>query len=1243
VDHFLSDLKITFCLYYLAHDFLGPTMQPLRRWVERILFGKKRSAQRPTRSKRPILRLELLEDRITPTAPTVMLTSPAAGAVTNNNEPTLTATASESGGSGLASVQFQYSNNGGTTWLNAGLAESSAPFSFTFPSPLPDGTYSFRAIATDNAGNSTVADSGASYAVRTLGVFSGSSPNPHGNLIEDSGGNLFGTTSGSGAYGDGTVFEVAAGSHVVTTLASFDGANGNTPNGGLIEDSGGNLFGVTATGGAFGDGTVFEVASGSGVITTLASFNGGNGSSPSGSLVEDGSGNLFGAATQGGDGSIFEVAAGSSSITTIASFNGKNGATPNGGLIEDNSGDLFGTTAAGGPQGGGLTELETPSGYGTVFEIVHGSGVVTTLASFDIGNGAYPIGGLVEDSSGDLFGATAAGGSSGPGGVALPPFGGAPGPGTVFELAHGSSVITTLASSGGIDLAPYDSLVEDSSGDLFGGDGGGVLELVHGSDVVTNLGEGTTANMFVDSSGNLFGTTSTGGASGDGTVFEIAAGSHAYTTLASFASSNAGYLPTAGLLEDSNGNLFGTAQYGGAYGAGMVYEIAAGSNVVTTLASFNGDNPNGGLVENSSGDLFGALFDGAIFELVKGSDVITTIPVPSNFSDLALFADNSGNIFVESGEGAIFEIAAGSDVVATLADIPNDPGLSGNLVEDANGDLFGTTTWNSYFGQGYGTVFELPHGSSVATTLATFDNTNGAYPIGLVADSSGDLFGVTASGANGVGTVFEIAQGSGVITTLASFDMQFSYYGSGSAGRLVLDSNGDLFGVMPESNSVFELVRGTAVITTIATVGSADGDATPSSLISNGSGGFFGTTTASGAYGSGTVFELVSSTSITIDTAPPTVIIGPPSARVTAEAPVSYAVTIADPYFNPSTTLTAGDFTLDSTGTATGTISVTGSGNNWTVTINNVSGVGTLGVTLNAGSITDLAGNTNAVTTSGTFNAVGYYLAADFPGQGVFRYDSVDGWASLHTVVDATSVAVDNFGDVVAAFGKSGVYFYNGVAWKRIANAPASQVGIAGAGIIVGEFPAFGVYRYENGAWQRLTLANANSIAVDANGDVVGAFGKLGVYLYEGTTWTKIANASASLVAIDNGVVAAEFPGYGLYRYRGPENVATIDVLVPGEPPPPPPPPVGWVQLSTNNANSIGIDAAGDVVAAFGNGAYFYNSTSSTPQNETTLYCSIVGISSNGTVVINILGAGVYLAPFLSPIDTNAALLSISE
>jgi hypothetical protein len=273
--------------------------------------------------------------------------------------------------------------------------------------------------------------------ITTLASFNGANGvNPQAGLVLDQSGNLFGTTAGTTLAGqtlnDGTVFELLAGSGTITTLASFNGNNGEDPQAGLIEDSSGNLFGTTASGGVgypggsgfTGFGTVFEVAKGSGTITTLAFFNHTNGGNPYAGLLEDSSGNLFGTTVDGGEGSesawwsgagtVFEIQKGGS-ITSLVSFNSSNGAggaEPEAGLTEDSSGNLFGTTL-----------------FGTVFELPAGTGAISTLATFNWSNGEAPEAGLVEDSSGNLFGTTAYGGVGIIGGA-----GGFTGYGTVFGI-----------------------------------------------------------------------------------------------------------------------------------------------------------------------------------------------------------------------------------------------------------------------------------------------------------------------------------------------------------------------------------------------------------------------------------------------------------------------------------------------------------------------------------------------------------------------------------------------------------------------------------------------------------------------------------------------------------------------------------------------------------------------------------------------------------------------------------------
>jgi uncharacterized repeat protein (TIGR03803 family) len=183
---------------------------------------------------------------------------------------------------------------------------------------------------------------------------------PVGSLIVDAAGDLFGTTQLGGSDNLGTVFELvnSGGGYTPTTLVSFNGADGADPFGAVLADASGDLFGTTAGGGASGDGAVFELVKTAGgyTPTTLLSFSGADGAVPNGALITDAAGDLFGTTFQGGssgDGTVFELVrtAGGYSATTLLTFNGANGANANGALLPDAAGDLFGTTAGGGGPG----------------------------------------------------------------------------------------------------------------------------------------------------------------------------------------------------------------------------------------------------------------------------------------------------------------------------------------------------------------------------------------------------------------------------------------------------------------------------------------------------------------------------------------------------------------------------------------------------------------------------------------------------------------------------------------------------------------------------------------------------------------------------------------------------------------------------------------------------------------------------------------------------------------------------
>jgi uncharacterized repeat protein (TIGR03803 family) len=284
-----------------------------------------------------------------------------------------------SAGGGLA-----YSNYGGTDFE---------------VSRLPNGSFAIKRFSNDLFGGEN-----------DLGTPAG--------LIFDSAGNLWGTALGGFGRASGTVYELvkSAGSWERLERYSFpkseSGQSNPTP--GLVFDASGNLYGKTMTGSAGHKGTVYELAAPNYTFSSLLSFNGFDGNEPTAGVILDASGNLYGTTTAGGPlgmGNVFELSPNGNGGWTervLFNFNGADGQAP-GALTFDSFGNLYGTTASGGATSGGVAfKLSPASGLWTE-TILHNFG--------SLGDGSTPVGALIFDSLGNLYGATEAGGANGLGTV----------------------------------------------------------------------------------------------------------------------------------------------------------------------------------------------------------------------------------------------------------------------------------------------------------------------------------------------------------------------------------------------------------------------------------------------------------------------------------------------------------------------------------------------------------------------------------------------------------------------------------------------------------------------------------------------------------------------------------------------------------------------------------------------------------------------------------------------------------
>ena len=344
---------------------------------------------------------------------------------------------------------------------------------------------------------------------------------PYGGVVRDTAGNLYGATDVGGRYRAGTIYRIdSAGTE--TVLHSFSKPEGAGPMDSLLLDAAGNLYGTAHAGGySFGLGTVFELKPG-GHLKVLHRFGQNmnfDASGPYGGLVHDAAGNLYGEAgggtTQGG--AVYKIDHLTGAETIIYNFMLlPDGQSPLATLFRDTDGNLYGTTNLGGAY--------CLLGCGTIFK-VDSNGDETVLYSFTGGSdGSQPVGGVIRDSEGNLYGTTSEGGL---------------GEGTVFKLDP-SGTLTTLHSFG--QFSPD--------------------------------GSQPTAALVRDRTGNLYGTTQFGGDYGYGTVFKLSPDGR-FSLLHSFSFGTDGGAPWAGVTLDDAGNLYGTTRVGGdpTCNCGVVFKI----------------------------------------------------------------------------------------------------------------------------------------------------------------------------------------------------------------------------------------------------------------------------------------------------------------------------------------------------------------------------------------------------------------------------------------------------------------------------------------------------------------------------------------------------------------------------------------------------------------------------------------------------------------------------------------------
>jgi len=563
----------------------------------------------------------------------------------------------------------------------------------------------------------------------------------------------------------------------------------------------------------------------------LKAFN-SDGLRPHAGLIQGTDGNLYGTTAYGGSnnyGTIFKIDANGSTFTTLYTFAGSDGANPYAAIIQGTDGNLYGTTAYGGS-----------NDYGTVFKVDTNGLTFTTLHNFAGSDGANPYTGLLQATDGNLYGTTYSGGAN---------------YGTIFKVDTNGLTFTTLHNFAGSDGAnPYAGLLQATDG-------------------------------------NLYGTTNLGGASNYGTIFKIDTNGTTFTTLHTFVNTD-GANPYAGLLQATDGNLYGTTLNGGGgscyYGCGTIFKIDTNGSMLTTLHGFlvsDGVYPYGTLIQGTDGNVYGTLaggganYDGAIFRIDTSGSTFTTlhtfVGTDGSYSYATLIQGTDRNLYGTTYfggasylYGTIFKVDTNGLTFTTLHKFAYVDGASPYaLIQATDGNLYGT---NIFGGPGvYGTLFRMDTSGTTFTTLRGFAYDDGAYPPALIQGTDGILYGTTANGGGGscyygCGTIFKIDANGTTFTTLHVF--------AGSDGAypyaLMQGTEGNLYGTSAGGGAgscnggcgtIFKTDTSGTMFTTLHSFAGSD-FANPNGLIQATDGSLYGPTANGGGgscnHGCGTIFKI---------------------------------------------------------------------------------------------------------------------------------------------------------------------------------------------------------------------------------------------------------------------------------------------------------------------------------------------------------------------------------------------------
>ncbi|MCB9173290.1 MAG: T9SS type A sorting domain-containing protein [Flavobacteriales bacterium] len=627
-----------------------------------------------------------------------------------------------------------------------------------------------------------------------------SGDSPHGNLLYASDGNLYGMTYKGGTNNLGIIFKYNPTTETFLKLFDFDGVNGQNPENGLFQAANGKLYGVTSGGGLNSYGVIFELDITTNSFQKKYDFTNLNeGAIPFGNYIEVNNGLIYGITLYGGlnlFGVIYQYDYINNTYTKKIDFNSTISNYNNiGSLTLLRNGKILGINSSGGN-----------NNLGVLYDYDYVTNNITKKLDFNgVSNGSNPCGTILETTNGSFFGMTTEGGVNNTG--------------ILYEFDTITNSLTKIIDfQDSIGTNPFGSLHQSANGKIYGiTQGGGIVNgVVFEFDTISQIpvkkinlnwaedGSIPQQHLLKANDGNMYGVTASGGTYNLGTLFRINLTNGVYTKLHDFGDISQERTPLSGLIQATNGKIYGTTSYGGITEGGVIFEYDIIQNSYIKKVEIDRNNhgnfSQSTLLEASDGNIYGCASAGGIYNagtLFQYNPFTNTLTKKVDFKSDSigdypfgclielnnkLFGiTNSGGI---NTDGVLFEYDINAEILTKKGDFnwltTGTP--SGALVKAVNGKLYGIASSGGL--NGYGTIYEFDTLTNNISIKFDFDDINsGKYPIGSLILSGNKLYGMTTKGGlYGFGVIFEFDPTNSNFINKHNFN---AYNGNRPIGKLI--------------------------------------------------------------------------------------------------------------------------------------------------------------------------------------------------------------------------------------------------------------------------------------------------------------------------------------------------------------------------------------------------------------------------------------------------------------------------